>query len=58
MSIRMLAQDLYRLMREVEALEKEIASASQSDRPALEARLRRARMELQRLKDALEGSKA
>jgi hypothetical protein len=58
MSIRLLAKDLYRVLREVETLEQQIADAPQSDRPALEARLRAARAEMKQLKDALDGSKA
>ncbi len=57
MSIQLLARDLYRLIREVEALEGVVKSASDADRPALEDRLRALRAEKDQLHRALEGSK-
>lgn len=57
MSIQFLARDLYRLIREVEALEAAAASAGPAERPALEERLRSARAEKAQLRRALEGSK-
>lgn len=57
MSIQMLARDLYRLIREVEALEADVETAAAADRPALEDRLRALRAEKDQLHRALEGSK-
>jgi uncharacterized protein YlxW (UPF0749 family) len=57
MSIRLLAKDLYRLQREVEALERKMASASLREQAALEARLRETRAERDRLRGALDGQK-
>ena len=57
MSIRLLAQDLYRVWREIEALEKRIAQAPLSERPALEQSLRQLKVEHARLRQALDGAK-
>ena len=57
MSIRLLAKDLYRLVREVEELEKQIAVASFKEKTALNDRLRRLKAERNRLRNALEGRK-
>jgi hypothetical protein len=57
MSIRLLAQDLYRLQREVEKLEHELESAPWDQRVTIEARLRNARAERNRLRAALDGQK-
>ena len=57
MSIRLLAKDLYRLVREVEELEKQIAVASFKEKAALNDRLRRLKAERNRLRNALEGRK-
>jgi hypothetical protein len=60
MSIRTLARELYRVMKEVEQLEKElndlIPGASKSYE--LERRLAEARAEERRIKAMLDGSKA
>ena len=58
MSIQLLAKDLYRLIREVEALEAAVENAASADRPVLEERLRALRAEKDQLHRALEGSKA
>lgn len=60
MSIRMLAKELYRLMKEVEQLEKELAGLSPGmpKRYELERRLGEARAEERRLKATLDGAKA
>ncbi len=58
MSIRLIAQDLYRVWREIEALEKQLAQASFIERPAMEEDLRRLKAEHTRLRRALDGSKA
>jgi hypothetical protein len=57
MSIRLLAKDLYRLQREVEALEKRLAAAPEPEREELAARLRALRADRDRLRSALEGKK-
>lgn len=60
MSIRMLAVELYRAMREIEELEKRLANLAPSalaQREELENRLRVARAEGTRIKAILEGAK-
>lgn len=57
MSIRLIAQDLYRLRREVEKLENELASAPADRHEKLEAKLREARAERDRLRGILDGQK-
>lgn len=57
MSIRLIAKDLYHLIREVEALEKEIASAPAHRQEALRDRFRRLKAERDRVRQMLEGSK-
>ena len=57
MSIRLIAQDLYRLQREVENLERELESAAWDQRAAIEDRLREVRAERNRLRAALDGQK-
>lgn len=59
MSIRMLASELYRSMKEVEQLEKKLRSLGPTapERAELEDRLRRAKVERNRLRGYLEGAK-
>ena len=57
MSIRLLAQDLYRLTREVERLEKQLAAAPPERRDAIGDDLRRAVADRDRLRGALDGKK-
>ncbi len=57
MSIRLLARDLYRVLREIKALEKRLSEAPLSARPELEEKLRRRRAEQARLRRALDGAK-
>jgi hypothetical protein len=57
MSIRLIAKDLYRLHREVERLEAELASAIADRHEKIEAKLREARAERDRLRAILEGQK-
>lgn len=57
MSIRLIAKDLYRLSREVERLENELASAPAAQQEKLEAKLREARAERNRLRAILDGQK-
>jgi len=57
MSIRLIARDLYRLRREVEKLEAELASAPPGSHERLEAKLREARAERDRLRAILDGQK-
>ena len=57
MSIRMIAQELYRLEREVEGLEREIEAAPFEDREALRDRLRKIKAERDRMRRVLDGAK-
>ncbi len=57
MSIRLLAQDLYRVQQEVERLERELQEASADRKPGIEDRLRQARAERTRLRRTMEGQK-
>ena len=57
MSIRLIAKDLYRLSREVEKLENELAAAPAPQHQELEAKLREARAERNRLRAILDGQK-
>jgi hypothetical protein len=57
MSIRLIARDLYRVLRKIEALEKQMAQAPLSERPAMEQKLRRRRAEQAQLRRALDGAK-
>ena len=57
MSIRLIAQELYRLHQEVEALEQQIQNAPHHKRPELEDNLRKKRAERDRIRNALEGQK-
>ncbi len=57
MSIRLIAKDLYRLTREVEALEHAVEEAPEGTRRELEERLHRVRAERDRMRAVLEGSK-
>ena len=55
MSIRLLAQDLYRFQSEVERLEKELAAAPIEKRSQIEAALRKAKAQKESLRRALDG---
>lgn len=59
MSIRMVAIELYRVIKEIEKLEKQIEGLSpgQPDREACERKLFKARSDHDRLKNMLEGAK-
>ncbi len=57
MSIRLIALDLYRAWREIQALEDRISRAPASARPALEESLRKLKAEHTRLRQALDGAK-
>lgn len=54
MSIRLLAQELYRILREVQALEKDLETAQADQRVQLEELLRVKRAEKIRLKRLLD----
>lgn len=60
MSIRHLAQELYRAMKQVEALERELKEVAPeaAKRNELEQQLRGARAEVRRIRSLLEGAKA
>ena len=57
MSIRLIAKDLYRLMAEVEEIERRIENCAGQDRPKLEAALRKKKAERDYLRRALDGKK-
>lgn len=59
MSIRMVALELYRVMKEIEELERKISSSKTGlqEKEAIEKRLRNARSERDRLKKMMEGAK-
>ncbi|MDY6953911.1 MAG: hypothetical protein SWE60_20580 [Thermodesulfobacteriota bacterium] len=57
MSIRLIAQDLYRLEKEVEKLKEQYRSAPFQDREAIKERLRRVKGERNRMRRALDGAK-
>ena len=59
MSIRMVAVELYRVMKKIEELEKELESleAGSQERVEIESDLREARVQKDRLKKMIEGAK-
>lgn len=57
MSVRLIAQDLYRIIREVEKLEKELLAAPAQNQEILKDRLRKAKAERDLMRRSLEGSK-
>ena len=57
MSIRLLAKDLYRLVTEVDKLEKQLANAKFEEQAAINDQLRKLKAERNRLRTALEGRK-
>jgi hypothetical protein len=57
MSIRLVARDLYRLIREVSELEKQIENAAPEIKAALKNELRKVKAESERVRRLLDGSK-
>ena len=57
MSLRLIAQDLYRIIREVEKLEEELLAAPAHNQEMLRDRLRKAKAERDLMRRSLEGSK-
>ncbi len=57
MSIRLIAKDLYRLIREVEDLEKKIEQTPYEKQSEMKDRLRKMRAERERMRKVLEGCK-
>lgn len=57
MSIRLIAQELYRLQQEVEKLEDQVRSAPHEKQEALKDRLRKVKAERDRMRGALDGAK-
>ena len=57
MSIRMIAQDLYQLIREVEEIEGQIKNAPAEKQDMLKDRLRKVKAERNRMRRALDGEK-
>ncbi len=58
MALKEIARELYRLQKEVEILEDRIKRASDSEREALEDKLRRLKAERDKVKRTLEGCKS
>jgi hypothetical protein len=57
MSVRLIAQDLYRIIREVEKLENALLTAPAQNHEVLKERLRKAIAERDLMRRSLEGSK-
>ena len=57
MTIRLIARELYAVMREIDELEKAVAGAKGRRKEALMERLRKLRAENRRMRNALEGQK-
>ena len=57
MSLRLIAQDLYRAIKEVEKLEKELENTPYDRRQGVENRLRKARAEERMLRGMIEAKK-
>jgi hypothetical protein len=57
MSVRLIAKDLYRIIREVETLEKQIETSPPQKREALEDQLRTLKAERNQMRRILDGSK-
>jgi len=57
MSIRLIAKDLYRLIREVSELQQRIDEAQPEKKEALQDELRKVKAEHERLRRALDGNK-
>ena len=58
MSIRLIAQELYRLHRVVEKLKDQIQKTPLDQRPVLEEKLRKVSAERDRIRNVLDGQKA
>lgn len=57
MSIQLIARALYRLLREVEKLEKDVSAATGQRKAALTDQLRKLRAEYRHMRDILDGQK-
>jgi hypothetical protein len=57
MSVRLVAQELYRIIQEVEKLEKELLAAPPQDHERLKDRIKKAKVERDQMRRSLEGSK-
>ena len=57
MSIRMIAKDLYQLIREVEKLERKIEDTPWENQAALKDQLRKSKAERNQMRKVLEGCK-
>lgn len=57
MSIKLIARDLYAIIREVEAAERELANAPADQKDAMADRLRKLTVERDRIRRALNGNK-
>ena len=57
MSIRMIAQELYRLLQELEKVEKQLKNAPFEKQEEIKDQLRKLKAERNRVRDILEGKK-
>ena len=57
MPIRMVAQELYHLLKEVEKIEKQLKNAPQEKREEIKDNLRKIKAERNRMRAVLEGKK-
>jgi cell division protein FtsL len=58
MSIRLIAKDLYRITKEIEALEERLKTSTPQEADDLKLEIQRLRAERERLKKILEGHKS
>ena len=58
MAIRLIARELYRLQREVEAIEHELQAAPPQEQDTIKDKLRKKRAEWQQVRNILDGEKA
>lgn len=57
MSVRLIAQELYRLIKEVERLEAKLEAAPREKKAAIQEKLRRVRADRDKIRKTLEGQK-
>jgi hypothetical protein len=57
MSIRLLAKDLYRIIKEVERIENELENASSDQKAEIKDRLRKAKAERDLIRRLMDGRK-
>lgn len=57
MPIRMIAKELYRLLKDVDKIEKQLLNAPKEKHDAIKDKLRKKKAELNRMRAVLEGKK-